>query len=67
MDVPGNVAGTTFNDTTAAKQNGKSQAAGGTATDINQDVKQKLCFRCIFVLDKVPEFLHLVFSSFSEF
>ena len=38
MDVPGNVAGTTFNDTTAAKQNGKSQAAGGTATDINQEV-----------------------------
>ena len=27
-----------FNDTTAAKQNGKSQAAGGTATDINQEV-----------------------------
>ena len=38
MDVPGNVAGTTFNDTIAAKQNGKSQAAGGTATDINQEV-----------------------------
>ena len=40
-------------------------AASGIFRD--RTVKQKLCFRCIFVLDKVPEFLHLVFSSFSEF
>ena len=38
MDIPGNVAGTTFDDTINSKQSGKSLAAGGTATDINQEV-----------------------------
>ncbi len=38
MDIPGNVAGTVFNDTVGSKQNGKSVASGGTATDINQEV-----------------------------
>ena len=38
MDIPGNVAGTVFDDTVAAKKNGKSVASGGTATDINQEV-----------------------------
>ena len=38
MDIPGNVAGTVFDDTVNAKQNGKSAASGGTASDINQEV-----------------------------
>lgn len=38
MDIPGNVAGTVFDDTVAAKKNGKSVASGGTAADINQEV-----------------------------
>lgn len=38
MDIPGNVAGTNFDDTTNSKQSGKSIASGGTPSDINQEV-----------------------------
>lgn len=38
MDIPGNVAGTVFDDSVGAKQSGKSLPSGGTPTDINQEV-----------------------------
>ena len=38
MDIPGNIAGTVFDDSIASKIDGKSAASGGTASDINQEV-----------------------------
>ena len=38
MDIPGNVAGTVFDDSVGTKQSGKSLPSGGTPTDINQEV-----------------------------
>ncbi|MDO5381521.1 MAG: flagellin [Eubacteriales bacterium] len=38
MDIPGNVAGTTFNDSVGSKVNGKSVAGASTQTDITQEV-----------------------------